>query len=411
MKKKMFLGACVSVSFAGAVLIVFLSAGKYHAPSDNPSQEDILVSAHSSGNEYAPDQLIIPQPVVKQGIYKPNTVTVNENGFSVIEIAHRLRPIDIMAGEKMPGDLVEARGKGALAAITLRIINQDGEPVPTARVCGGFWNNEKSDGAFDKLTDNEGIVELQHMCACDVNLCITKEKYYATQVYYKFDKGYFDCVENGRWIPWNPTVSVLLKDHRNPAPLYVRQINAVFPKNETVGFDCLVGDFIEPFGKGTDADFYFWYESIRPPLRDGQKYPSFSCFTNSVTISIPDGGGFATQKKDKFSQFVAEYEAPNKGYTTELNYGLKRTTDKVFINRRLDEKEYLFFKSRVKAARANFGKVYRLGFGDSLKETNSATLNLSYYFNPTPNDRNLEFDGKNNLFKPDWRDTNWPREP
>jgi hypothetical protein len=26
-------------------------------------------------------------------------------------------------------------------------------------------------------------------------------------------------------------------------------------------------------------------------------------------------------------------------------------------------------------------------------------VSFTYYLNPTPNDRNLEFDGKNNLFK------------
>ena len=36
---------------------------------------------------------------------------------------------------------------------------------------------------------------------------------------------------------------------------------------------------------------------------------------------------------------------------------------------------------------------------------------FSYYLNPIPNDGNLEFDGKNNLFKPDRRDNNWPKEP
>ena len=68
----------------------------------------------------------------------------------------------------------------------------------------------------------------------------------------------------------------------------------------------------------------------------------------------------------------------------------------------------------MKAARqkkACYGKVYELVFGEYYAETNKAKISMAYYFNPTQNDRNLEFDGKNNLFKPDWRDTSWPREP
>ena len=95
---------------------------------------------------------------------------------------------------------------------------------------------------------------------------------------------------------------------------------------------------------------------------------------------------------------------------------MKRTTDKIFVDRKLGEGEYLFFRSRVRrtvegSEEAHYGKIYRFVFGESLRETNSATLRISYYFNPTPNDRNLEFDGKNNLFNPDWRDSSWPREP
>lgn len=45
------------------------------------------------------------------------------------------------------------------------------------------------------------------------------------------------------------------------------------------------------------------------------------------------------------------------------------------------------------------------------KQERGGVVELCYYFNPTPNARNLEFDGINNLFHPAWNDDSWPRQP
>jgi hypothetical protein len=52
----------------------------------------------------------------------------------------------------------------------------------------------------------------------------------------------------------------------------------------------------------------------------------------------------------------------------------------------------------------NYGKIH--GPIRFWIEPPEATLSMTYYLNPTPNDRNLEFDPKKNLFtdlKPDER--------
>jgi hypothetical protein len=45
---------------------------------------------------------------------------------------------------------------------------------------------------------------------------VIKPGFYKSNVTYWFFKNYFDCVKDGRWIPWNPTVEVVLKEIRNP---------------------------------------------------------------------------------------------------------------------------------------------------------------------------------------------------
>ncbi|MEZ5415708.1 MAG: hypothetical protein R3F03_15480, partial [Opitutaceae bacterium] len=50
---------------------------------------------------------------------------------------------------------------------------------------------------------------------------------------------------------------------------------------------------------------------------------------------------------------------------------------------------------------ANYSKV----MGD-IYVSHTGVLRFTYYFNPTPNDRNLEFDPKRNLFPKDRDGTN-----
>ena len=147
-------------------------------------------------------------------------------------------------------------------------------------------------------------------------------------------------MKDGRWIPWNPTIEIVLKEKRTPKPLYTKEVESVFPKRESVGFDCLAADFVEPFGKGTIADFYLHYDSVVP--LNGVTLLDWSYLTNNLTISSAGGGGFITKSKDIFSKMISEYEAPEKGYTDTVNYELKRTRDNIFMDRKLDNDKYLF---------------------------------------------------------------------
>ena len=413
--------ACFVSVLMTAGLVIFFVMGRWGAETnassslkpastDRPMHVETPSNGHGGGG--GQDTSFAKQPEKTRGkVYKPNSLQIGQGGETVVEIEHGL--------PKQLVDTTEMRrgvNRGLPGAITLRVVNSDGHPVQGAELFGGFWNYDRNDPPATGLTDENGEIYLEHNCAGDFNFSVSKEGYYKTRLRYWFFKNGYDCAKDGRWLPWNPTVEIVLKKKRTPISLYTKTVEKVFPKEKDVGFDCLREDFVAPWGRGKDSDFTFKYESVRPPVRAGMKYPDFSGFTNSLVLSGVEGGGLITKQKDSFSQFVAEYEAPEGGYASVLDYELKRTTDKIFVDRKLGEDEYLFFKSRVRqkaggGEEAHYGKIYRFVFGESLKETNSATLKISYYFNPTPNDRNLEFDGKNNLFKPGWKDTDWPKEP
>ena len=61
---------------------------------------------------------------------------------------------------------------------------------------------------------------------------------------------------------------------------------------------------------------------------------------------------------------------------------------------------------------SHYGRIWgAIDYGSDGKNTINAKMAFYYYFNPPPNDRNLEFDGRTNLFNPDWRDYDWPKDP
>lgn len=228
--------------------------------------------------------------------------------------------------------------------------------------------------------------------------CLFRKKsgFYDTRATHWFSRREGADVINGSWVPWNPTIKTTLKEIKNPIPLYYKNRYVVYvPKGEAVGFDCAVGDLAVPHGKGAVADFLFTYTADR----GGE---TLAYVTNELVVAIQDGGGFYTQKKDMGSKFQFEYTAPLEGYQEEVFYEFARTADKIYKDTTLPKDEYLIFRSRIETGddgnvtNAHYGLIASLQQGESYEEPNKGTIILEYYFNSTPNDKNLEYGS--NLF-------------
>ncbi len=104
----------------------------------------------------------------------------------------------------------------------------------------------------------KGEIHFERNCAGDFNFSITKDGFYKTRLRYWFFKNGYDCAKDGRWLPWNPTVEIVLKEKRNPVSMQRKdRLWLTFPKHQTVGFDVETGDLVEPFGTGKVADLSF----------------------------------------------------------------------------------------------------------------------------------------------------------
>jgi hypothetical protein len=309
-------------------------------------------------------------------------------------------------------DYEKAITRGADAMVTLLIKDEQGDAVPNATVTVGSLPAKARTYKREKYLSGEtGEVVVKAVSTEQIGAYIEKVGYYSTSFQFvagdppglhdyggETSKIYYDSlVKDGRWLPWNPTIPVVLREVRNPVPLYATWVDeCLLPNDVDVGFDCEKGDFIKPLGRGVVADFTIRVSSVGIVFKNA---------TSTILLSaVEDGGGFLRRRKIKSSAFISEYEAPIEGYDRTV-----QTPDDVQAD------EYLFFKSRIvrneegNIVSANYGKLYgevEYGpgknpdwkSGEPLKSVDYGWVRFSYYFNPTPNDRNLEFDKKKNLF-------------
>lgn len=189
-------------------------------------------------------------------------------------------------------------------------------------------------------------------------------------------------------VKWNPTLSFLLKKIIKPIPMYARWVNLGMPVfDQPAGFDLMNGDWIAPYGKGSNSDLYFTAHLIKT---NGE-----SDYT--LTVSFPNPGDGIQEFKmpatriSQGSTLRSSQAAPPNGYSPKwVQYDKRRPGKPIATNR--DENRNFYFRIRTvldkdsNIVSANYGKIY----GDFMQ--------FRYFLNPTPNDRNVEFDPRHNLF-------------
>jgi len=203
---------------------------------------------------------------------------------------------------------------------------------------------------------------------------------------------------NGKWQPWNPTVDVVVKPILNPIAMYARDNNMDIPaKNTPVGFDLIAADWVVPYGKGTISDFIFTMTEKIPFTKYNQPYDL------TWTLSFPNkGDGIQSVIGPPLNQGSAlrlPRYAPEAGYESPLVQQLSLNGNKRLNGADGEDQNYFF---RVRTVLDESGKVKSALYGKiagPIQYWGNKDVHMIYYLNPTPNDRNMEFDPKKNLFK------------
>ena len=283
-------------------------------------------------------------------------------------------------------------------------------------VNSGWFAVKGSDGPnFDRaVTDVNGRCRLRGRTNCGNVGCWVE----------KPPSGFYPCPQGwgrrfseknllGIWQPDNLVATIRLQRVECPIPLFIKRVTKaerggfttdIFPKGEdTLRYDLLMGDWLAPVGTGRVADVTFTRHP-REDLGEGVngadvRGPSYR---DSMTVRFPGEGNGIVELHPPPSLRLRIRTAPEDGYRPEYLCwkGRDKTLEHVGS---YDENRCFCFRIRTRRddrgriVEAYYGKIY----GDILMYTGYnfivCGVKFLYYLNPTPLDRNLEWDRKTNL--------------
>jgi hypothetical protein len=292
------------------------------------------------------------------------------------------------------------------AKVTIRVVDENRQPVENAKVSLGF-----GDTSTNGFTDANGLFTGEGRCNISgMGSMITKDGYYfGPATIPKFHE--HDNTLN-RWLPWNETYTAILRPIEKPVALYAKRVETEIPVlNQPCGYDLEVGDWTAPNGKGIQKDLIF---TIHQEYRGIQDYDVLG----ELTFENPLNGLQAVEMSviGTNSIFKWERQAPEDGYQTKFQLQNSWHKDTGAIHSFKFGNgiwEGYFFRVRTveqddKIVSANYGKIR--GGIEVFPNKQNPKIDFTYYFNPTPNDRNLEWDTHHDLF-PGLKDMENPRMP
>ena len=293
---------------------------------------------------------------------------------------------------------------GAKARIVYRVIDDEGNPI-TNTVVNGTWQNDYPRKTWQRKykTDEKGCFiaedKVGHSFACRIQ----KDGCYNSYDVVIFDwrAGVSPLVKDGKWQPYGESRTVVLKRKKNPVKLtFCRwRIEGYFAPatNVWIGLDLEKGRWCKPYGEGE-------YEDVMVKF-SGYVQDDFTWDTKTeFTFTNNPYAGFYILKKDSYSEMRScylastedsEYKQRSLVLFSRGNRALQQSkvdTDKIPSN------EYMVFRTRCKID--DEGKLLSAHYGRIMGEFNGSFFALGFhglsgdecgiYFNPTPNDTNLE---------------------
>lgn len=294
--------------------------------------------------------------------------------------------------------------KGPRGQITYCVLDSFGKPVNKAKVGVVFWENDNAPTQKSGYTDAKGRFSVSVKTADDVKYGMSKEGYYETKGVYRFIDALNVSVVNGRWLPWNPTITNTLREIRHPIPMFTRNCEINVPVRDIpVGFDFMKGDLVYPYGSGTNADVYFTLTGNISHLSRGTTiFPS-----DAILQCSNKWDGFMLATNIEGSVFVSGYEAPTNGYQNRLVWHIDTNSIAMPFMPELGNKTHFVFRVRTahnekgEIVSGFYGRMHRpMKFGNG-RDRNG--VQFIYYINPKSNDRIIESDPSQSLFGNDYR--------
>ena len=325
-------------------------------------------------------------------------------------------------------------GRASFSVLVLD--SQTGEPIPGIKIEGSFlnfkkgWNETAKNNDVDAITRRNGIAKLSGSTEKGVG----GYRIYDNPGYYNKEWTRIEFLEKsmlrfGGWLPTGIVSTSRLDRVINPIPLFVKNAigehrprkqsdyfldadyserhklsatnDLVIVKDKVLRYDFIKGAFLPPYGNGEIADVIFTFNETFyqwDMIRGGPGVSLYKKFKLDVSVEFP-GYGNGLQTIDYYQKAGLKLrESPLLGYSQRKLLWRECRVGEREERTNVDEKRCYAFRIRTKydasgnIESAYYGKIY----GDfNIKDLEG--VEFLYYLNPTPNDRNLEWDMKNNL--------------
>ncbi len=328
----------------------------------------------------------------------------------LIQMKRSISVYILAAATLMSPDFSQARD--ATAKITFHLVTDEAKPLANFPYqVGSYVFHVISSKNFDNtiqaegLTDTNGNVTLSLPSATGE---ISNGTKYGTPGFYPTDSVY-KCTNTigNKWQPWNPTIEVVVKPIINPIPMYARNVGSlpdilkIPAKDIPIGFDLMIGDFVAPYGKGIFPDFFFTltekvpFVSYRKPFDYSLKLTFNNKEDGILSVTPPPLNQGSALRLPRF--------APESGYQSPLILEERHYLDENGQMMAQQHPENLnksfFFRVRTVLDQSGIIKSALYGkISGPIQFRSDGGIEFTYYLNPTPNDRNMEFDPKRNLF-------------
>ena len=283
-----------------------------------------------------------------------------------------------------------------LVEIDFTVVDDDGHPVADSRIrltSRYIRGGETVRDNYEIYTDESGVAKFRRRTAADLFIGARKEGYYVTSLGSIGRGGY--GIDPASKEPISKSIKMTLRKIQNPIAMYGYGWSFPLPEeNREIGFDLLGGDWVRPYGTGRTADFSVVFSRERLGGFD---------FRSTTKILFPNPGDGYLVSKSVYpeSQFKTPREADAEGYQSELTIERNRIDDEYQWETQATAPVMIL---RTRTEYSDDGSIesahYSIlpsGIEPIGQLAEKPAVRFHYWFNPTPNDRNLEFDPERNL--------------
>ena len=285
----------------------------------------------------------------------------------------------------------DARKKGAEACVVVKVEDDKGTPVVGATVHVLMGMNFRTKSYFiDGVTDTNGTYIVKgKTTGNEIEIVVSKTGWYESVQKLCFSKmGEEHEVKDGKWQPWEAEVPMRIRRVVNPVRLICKHEFYTIPVvGKAIGFDMEKSDWTAPYGHGERSDFYVTLSWDGKPMYDTRQ--------TELAVSFQgDRDGYYEYSNVRGCAFGGAYAAdPRHHYEKSMTCSSKRI-DGVPTYTGVRPGCSLVVRSRCRVdaeghlVSANYSTIRAVAVEG--EPEGIATMLIRYFYNPTPNDTNLE---------------------